>query len=186
MCGISGLLKLNDGTGRGIDRDLLSRMTGALEHRGPDGEGLWVSADGRAGLGHRRLTIIDLSETANQPMANATGSTFVVFNGEIYNHVALRSELIAAGYRFHTDHSDTEVLVHGYDAWGIYGLLPRLQGMFAFAIWDESKKRLTLARDRVGVKPVYFTRHDGVFRFASEIKGLLADTRVPQIGRAHV
>ncbi len=182
MCGIAGILRFGPvaGASGGIDRDLLARMTGALAHRGPDGQGIWVAPDGRAGLGHRRLTIIDLSDNANQPMPNGDSSKWIVFNGEIWNHVALRTELVAAGYKFRTDHSDTEVLIHGFDAWGIAGLLPRLQGMFAFAIWDDTKKRLTLARDRVGVKPVYFTRHDGEFHFASEIKGLLADGRVPR------
>lgn len=178
MCGIAGILSY--GAAGAADRGLLTRMTGALAHRGPDGEGIWMSPDGSAGLGHRRLTIIDLSEVANQPMPNQDGSMFIVFNGEIYNHVALRAELVAAGYWFRTDHSDTEVLIHGYEEWGIDGLVHRLQGMFAFAIWDDRKRRLTLARDRVGIKPVYFTRHDGEFHFASEIKGLLADTRLPR------
>ncbi len=178
MCGIAGILSYR--AAGAADRGLLTRMTGALAHRGPDGEGVWMSPDGSAGLGHRRLTIIDLSEIANQPMPNQDGSMFIVFNGEIYNHVALRAELVAAGYKFRTDHSDTEVLIHGYEHWGIDGLLPRLQGMFAFAIWDHRKRRLTLARDRVGIKPIYFTRHDGEFHFASEIKGLLADTRLPR------
>ena len=178
MCGISGILKY--GASGAVDRPLLGRMTGAMAHRGPDGEGLWISPDGRAGLGHRRLTIIDLSDIANQPMPNGDGTKQIVFNGEIYNHVALRAELVALGQTFRTDHSDTEVLIQGYEAWGIDGLLPRLEGMFAFAIWDDAKKRLTLARDRIGVKPIYFTRHDGEFHFASEIKGLLADTRAPR------
>ena len=170
MCGIAGILT----TGAGVERASLVRMTAALAHRGPDGDGLWISPDGRMGLAHRRLTIIDLSEIANQPMANEDGTVQIVFNGEIYNHLRLRAALVQAGHTFRTDHSDTEVLIHGYEEWGIEGLLGRLEGMFAFALWDEARKTLTLARDRVGIKPIYFAKHEGAFRFASEIKGLLA------------
>jgi len=151
-----------------------------MAHRGPDGEGVWVSDDGRVGLAHRRLTIIDLTDRASQPMANEDGAVRVTYNGEIYNHKILRQELIAAGHTFRSDHSDTEVIVHGYEEWGLDGLVRRLEGMFAFAIWDEGQKRLSLARDRVGVKPVYFTRHGGGFAFGSEIKAILAVSGIPR------
>jgi asparagine synthase (glutamine-hydrolysing) len=120
------------------------------------------------------LSIIDLAASAGQPMSNQDGSVQVSFNGEIYNHLALRRELKAAGYAFRTDHADTEVLVNGYAAWGIDGLLQRLDGMFAFALWDRNGQTLTLVRDRVGVKPLYFSSQEGRLIFASEIKALLA------------
>ncbi len=178
MCGIAGILRTAGE--QPVDRSVLVAMNQSMAHRGPDGDGIWVSPDQRVGIGHRRLSIIDLSDDAGQPMANQDGSVIVTFNGEIYNHVALRQELVAAGYQFATDHSDTEVLVHGFQEWGIAGLLPRLEGMFAFAIWEEKSKKLTIARDRVGIKPVYFTKRDGWFLFASEIKGLLCHPAVPR------
>ena len=153
-------------------------MRDAMIHRGPDGEGVWISENGRVGLGHRRLSIIDLDPRAAQPMCNEDGSVWITFNGEIYNHLGLRKELEQFGHHFKTDHSDTEVLVHGYEEWGIDGLLRRLEGMFGIGIWDERRQILTLVRDRVGVKPVYFSMQDGALRFASEIKGILADPKV--------
>ncbi|RAU21946.1 asparagine synthase (glutamine-hydrolyzing) [Paramagnetospirillum kuznetsovii] len=160
--------------GPGVNGVLLTAMREAMAHRGPDGAGLWLSADGRVGLAHRRLSILDLADNAGQPMANEDGSVVVAFNGEIYNHLVLRRELTEAGHVFATDHSDTEVLVHGYEQWGLDGLLARLSGMFAFALWDAAAAKLLLVRDRVGVKPLYFSRIDGTLAFASEIKGLLA------------
>lgn len=158
----------------------LSAMADAMRHRGPDGDGVWLSPDTRVGLAHRRLAIIDLSPKAAQPMASAGERIWVTFNGEIYNHMKLRRELESAGHEFRTDHSDTEVLIHGYSAWGIDGLAKRLEGMFALAVWDMDKETLTLLRDRVGVKPIYFSQARGVFRFASEIKSLFADPNVPR------
>jgi asparagine synthase (glutamine-hydrolysing) len=172
MCGICGIAFL--GIEGGVDAGHLTAMRDTLVHRGPDGAGLWISADGRVGLGHRRLAIIDLSPASAQPMANEDGMVQVVFNGEIYNHAELRSELLAAGHRFATDHSDTEVLVHGYEEWGMHQLLQRLKGMFAIALWDANKGQLYLVRDRLGIKPLYWTHSRGVLLFASEIKGLLA------------
>ncbi len=182
MCGIAGVVHFKDTPGPDPDRVAagLAAMRDSMAHRGPDGEGLWVSDDGRAGLAHRRLAIVDLSDSALQPMSNADGTVQVTYNGEIYNHIALRRFLEQAGHAFLTDHSDTEVLVHGYTEWGIEGLLERLDGMFAFAVWDVKKRLLTLARDRIGIKPVYFTEHQGVFRFASEIKAILTDPAVPR------
>ncbi|MEK9724914.1 MAG: asparagine synthetase B, partial [Rhodospirillaceae bacterium] len=160
MCGIAGIFHPRDLAAPTAD-DLARRLTAmsdAMAHRGPDGDGVWTAPDGRIGFGHRRLAIIDLSPDAAQPMTNADGSVHITYNGEIYNHAALRAELERLGHRFRTDHSDTEVLVHGYSQWGLDGLVERLEGMFAFAIWDAPNRRLSLARDRVGIKPIYFTR----------------------------
>ena len=177
MCGIAGVLNYEAGAGTdpAALHDRLVRMRDTMTHRGPDGEGTWVADDGAVGLAHRRLAIVDLSDAALQPMCNGDGTIRVTFNGEIYNHLALRDELQRRGHRFKTDHSDTEVLVHGYAAWGAQGLVERLDGMFAFALWDANARTLTLVRDRVGIKPLYFTRARGAFRFASEIKALLVD-----------
>ena len=178
MCGINGTLALTDDYR--VDRELLDRMRDTLEHRGPDGAASWVADDGRIGLAFRRLAIIDLSETAMQPMPNEDGSVRVVFNGEIYNHLDLRRELQELGHAFRTDHSDTEVIVHGFEQWGI-DVLHRLRGMFAIAVWDERARTLWLARDRIGIKPLYWSLHHGRLSFASEIKALLQD---PQQDRA--
>jgi len=159
-----------------------------MVHRGPDGAGIWRAPDGRCGLGHRRLSIIDLSAAAAQPMANANGSVVLVFNGEIYNHANLRRELEALGkYRWVTDHSDTEVLLHAYEEWGI-GCVNRLVGMFAFAIYDARNATaplLHVVRDRVGKKPLYFSRTSkGEWLFASEIRALFAHPDVsPEMDR---
>ena len=144
-----------------------------MQHRGPDDAGLYVSPQQEIGLGHRRLSIIDLSSVAVQPMSNEEESVWIVFNGEIYNHAEIRLELEKLGRKFKTSHSDTEVILKGYEQWG-EGVLSRLRGMFAFAIWDRKKGKLWLARDRMGVKPLYYTFHNGMFLFASEIKALLA------------
>ena len=183
MCGLAGFLVTDP---REIPSHesasrRLSAMASAIAHRGPDRTGLWIGPDRRVGLAHRRLTILDLSPKADQPMTDVDETLVVSFNGEIYNHLALRRQLQDAGRRFRTDHSDTEVLIHGYAAWGVDGLLRRLDGMFAFALWDGRDRRLILARDRVGIKPLYL--HVGSHRttFASEIKALFAD---PEIARA--
>lgn len=178
MCGIAGILDI--GGTRPVDGTVLKAMGDSMAHRGPDGEGQWIAPDRRIGLAHRRLAIVDLSDEAAQPMCDAAETVWVTFNGEIYNHMALRALLEKAGHRFRTDHSDTEVLVHGYKEWGIGGLVDRLDGMFAFGLWDDGEKRLFLVRDRIGIKPVYFTRTAGTFRFASEIKAILADPSVPR------
>jgi asparagine synthase (glutamine-hydrolysing) len=178
MCGINGTLAVDDEYR--IDPALLARMRDTLAHRGPDGAESWVSDDGRVGLAFRRLAIIDLSETAMQPMPNEDGTIRVVFNGEIYNHLEIRKELEELGHEFRTDHSDTEVIVHGFEEWGI-DVLQRLRGMFAIGVWDERERALWLARDRIGLKPLYWTLHHGHLNFASEIKALLQD---PQQERA--
>jgi asparagine synthase (glutamine-hydrolysing) len=173
MCGITGWLATRDT--ENVSGAIVEAMRDALAHRGPDGVGLWVSPDRRIGLGFRRLAIVDLSQTANQPMVNGAedGAIRVVFNGEIYNHRALRRELEAAGHVFTTDHSDTETVLHGYELWG-EDVVSHLHGMFGLAIWDGRRRRLFLARDRVGIKPLYFAWVPGGFVFGSEIKALLA------------
>jgi asparagine synthase (glutamine-hydrolysing) len=167
MCGICGLYDL---AGHPVARPVLARMTQMLAHRGPDGVGYYV--EGPIGLGHRRLAIIDLSPAASQPMANEAGDVILTFNGEIYNYLSLRLELEALGYRFRSQ-SDTEVLLHAYEAWGEQ-CLERFNGMFAFAVWDARRRELFLARDRYGIKPLYYCQQGHLFLFASEIKALLA------------
>lgn len=176
MCGIAAILETT--RSRSVDCALLERMRDAMVHRGPDGDGIWTDSDGRVGLAHRRLAIVDLSDKAAQPMSDGDEKIWITYNGEIYNHVSLRKQLEQSGRQFKTDHSDTEVLIHGYLQWGIDGLLQRLEGMYAFAIWDHENKKLTLARDRIGIKPLYFTKSDGRFLFASEIKAILTDTTI--------
>lgn len=164
MCGIAGYF-----SDRSFAPSVLEAMTGALRHRGPDAEGFHRA--GPIHLGHRRLSIIDVAGSA-QPLFNEDGSIAIVFNGEIYNYLELRQQLVEAGHRFQTQ-GDTEVLVHGYEQWGTE-LLGRLHGMFAFAIWDAPRKRLFLARDQVGVKPLYYAWDGSVFAFGSELKAILA------------
>ena len=173
MCGITGILALDPATG--IDRGLVESMTRTLAHRGPDGEGVRIGSG--YGLGHRRLAIVDLA-MGDQPMSDHTGTLWVTYNGEIYNHDVLRRELSGLGHEFRT-RCDTEVLLYGYKEWGVD--LPRhLVGMFAFAIVDEVDHSLFAARDRMGQKPFYYTMRDGRFSFASELKGLLADEQIPR------
>lgn len=176
MCGIAGWASAE----KPIDAETLVAMRDAMVHRGPDGAGIWLSEDRRIGLAHRRLSIIDLSDTANQPMFDQQSRAVIIFNGEIYNHRALRSELVAEGAHFTTDHSDTECLLHGYLHWGIEKLLERLVGMFAFAIYDTRQRQLHLVRDRIGIKPLYFAQLGGDLVFASEIKSLVQHPRVPR------
>lgn len=170
MCGITGVYLHGEGR---IDDPDLTAMRDVMVHRGPDGGGNWISPDGKIGLAHRRLSIIDLSAAASQPMTNEDRTVWITFNGEIYNHAQLRPELVRNGHIFRTDHSDTEVLVHGYEEWGLDGMLDRIAGDFAFAIWDTKDRILSLARDRIGVKPLYFSpQKNGVF-FGSEIKAIV-------------
>jgi asparagine synthase (glutamine-hydrolysing) len=168
MCGIAGLLEL---TGKVADLEKVRAMASVLAYRGPDGHGAWCS--GPIALGHRRLSIIDLSNRAVQPMANYDGTVHLVFNGEIYNFKELRGFLEKAGHVFRSQ-SDTEVLVYGYEEWGIEGLLERLIGIFAFALWDERERLLFLVRDHLGVKPLYYTEFKGTLLFASEVKSFYA------------
>ena len=166
MCGICGIY--NGQSGEPVSGQLLERMTGSISHRGPDDSGAYL--DGPLGLGFARLSIIDLSG-GHQPMTNETGDIWLVFNGEIWNYKELRKELIEKGHQFRTN-SDTETIVHAYEEYGV-DCVARLHGMFGFAIWDASRRRLLLARDRAGKKPLYYTRVNGSFIFGSEIKALL-------------
>ena len=161
MCGIGGF--------SWRDADKIRAIMSLMQHRGPDGEGYFV--DGRVSLGHKRLSIIDLSDSGAQPMYNEDKSVVIVYNGETYNYIELREALSALGHKF-SSKSDTEVIIHAYEEWG-NGCLSKLNGMFAFCIYDLRKKRLFLARDRFGVKPLYYFYQKGVFIFASEIKPIL-------------
>jgi len=173
MCGIAGIFHLK--SNRAVTVDALRPMADAIAHRGPDAEGFWTGPG--VGLAHRRLSIIDLADGA-QPMANEDHTVQVVFNGEIYNFRSLREQLVARGHQFRT-HSDTEVLVHLYEDHGEQ-LVDQLRGMFAFALWDDRHRKLLLARDRIGLKPLYYCLHDGRLLFGSEIKALLAAGNVPR------
>jgi asparagine synthase (glutamine-hydrolysing) len=165
MCGIVGAIYLN---GQLVQADVIERMASALRHRGPDDAGVFV--DGAAGLGHRRLKIIDLSPAGHQPMSNEDGTIWLTYNGEIYNFPQLREELIHRGHTF-SSQSDTEVIVHAYEEWG-ERCVERFNGMFAFGIWDKREKKLVLMRDRLGVKPLFYYLDEEKLLFASEIKAI--------------
>ncbi len=167
MCGIIGERNFR----RPVDVDAFAARRDAMSHRGPDGAGLHLSPDGATALGHRRLSIIDLSDAGRQPMCNEDGTLWLTYNGEIYNYRSLRAALEGLGHRFRSA-TDSEVLLHGYEEWG-RSLLPRLEGMFAFAIWDETRASFFLARDRFGIKPLYYSLDTARFVFASELKGLV-------------
>src|SRR5467141_319098 len=173
MCGIFGLFDADARTP--VDRRVLQRMGDVLAHRGPDGGGVYT--DHGFGMGMRRLSIIDLA-TGDQPLANEDGTIWVVFNGEIYNFADIRTDLERQGHVFRT-HTDTEVIVHAYEEWGDRAV-DRFRGMFAFGLWDERKRRLLLVRDRVGVKPLYYSVTAAGVTFGSEIKSLLEDPDVPR------
>lgn len=174
MCGICGILCL-DGR-KSIDEGLLREMTAAQRHRGPDDDG-YFSADG-VGLGFCRLAILDLTPAGHQPMTNEDGTIWLIFNGEIYNFQELLPLLEQAGHRFRS-RSDSEVIIHAYEEWGVE-CITRFNGMFAFALWDNRNRRILLARDRLGVKPLYYWSDGSYFAFASELKALLAYARVPR------
>jgi asparagine synthase (glutamine-hydrolysing) len=199
MCGIAGILKINGAT-TPEDNAVVQRMIDAQAHRGPDAEGIMAlgvrgeglgtmdnlaslltphSSRSSITLGHRRLSIIDLSEAGSQPMSDAEGSIWISYNGEIYNFRDLRDALMKSGHRFRSQ-SDTEVLIYGYKEWGKEGLLRRLRGMFAFAIWDQREQTLFAARDRFGIKPFYYSVDPDRIAFASELKGLLRSGIIPQ------
>ncbi len=165
MCGIAGIVRADGG----IEEEEIVAMRDTLTHRGPDDAGCHLTADRRVALGHRRLSIIDLSSHGHQPMSNETGTIWIVYNGEVYNFPALRAEL-SAKHRFRS-RTDTEVLLHAYEEWGI-DFLERLRGMFAFALWDGRQRRLLLARDRLGIKPLYYGQIGASFLFASELKAI--------------
>lgn len=169
MCGIAGIFHYR--RDEQVDEQELLRIRDAMVARGPDGAGLWLSADRHIGLAHRRLAIIDLSEAGAQPMASADGRFVVTFNGEIYNYRELRRALEAKGYRFRST-SDTEVLLYLFTEHG-QDMVHRLRGMYAFAIWDEQNRRLLLARDPFGIRPLYYADDGNTLRFASQVKALL-------------
>jgi asparagine synthase (glutamine-hydrolysing) len=171
MCGIAGFVSVPPLTGAA---GVLSRMMQTIAHRGPDGHGSYH--DEHAYLGHQRLAIVDVA-TGAQPMFNEDGSRLIIYNGELFNHALFRPELERAGHTFKTDHSDTEVILHGYEEWGPASIL-RYRGMFAFAIWDRESKRLFCVRDRLGIKPFYYYWDGKLFAFASEIKALLEHPRI--------
>ena len=168
MCGISGILNFEQS--QPVDQAVIRRMTKVMTHRGPDDDGYHF--DGPLGFGFRRLSIVDLPG-GHQPMSNETGDVWIVFNGEIYNYQQLIPELQALGHVFHTK-SDTEVIVHAWESWGA-DCVKRFRGMFAFALWDRNQQTFFMARDRLGVKPMYYALLDeGILLFGSELKSILA------------
>ena len=175
MCGIIGIASHRPIT----DRGWIKAGGDAMRHRGPDGAGEWWTPDWRVGVGHQRLAIIDLSPAGHQPMLDTSGELCIVFNGEIYNFDELRSELAAKGFAFRS-HSDTEVILAAYREWGA-ACLSRLNGMFAFALYDGRQRQMFLARDRAGEKPLFYSLEERTIRFASELKGLMADASLPRV-----
>lgn len=175
MCGIAGALVLKENKFK-ISDSWLSAIRDTMVHRGPDGGHNWISNECNIGLAHRRLSIIDLSTNADQPMSNKDETIWVVFNGEIYNHAEIREELNSLSeFEWKTDHSDTEVIIHAYEQWG-FECVHKFRGMFAIALWDVKRQKLWLVRDRLGVKPLYYSIHAQRLVFASEIKAILEDS----------
>ncbi|MBM2814893.1 MAG: asparagine synthase (glutamine-hydrolyzing) [Ignavibacteria bacterium] len=170
MCGIAGIVEHSSAESK-ISEQILKSMSDVMIHRGPDAEGSFISNSRMCGLSFRRLSIIDLSTAGNQPMTTPDGRYSIVFNGEIYNHAVLRRDLIEKGYKYHSG-TDTETILNGFAEYG-KDILSKIEGMWAFAIWDEEKKELFCSRDRIGKKPFYFTNQNGRFIFASEIKSIL-------------
>jgi len=173
MCGICGIINFD---GKPVDKELIEVMCSTMVHRGPDDAGAYV--DGYVSLGHKRLSVIDLSKAGHQPMSNEDRTVWITYNGELYNFQTLRSLLIAHGHKFKSK-TDTEVIIHAYEEWGI-DCLDKFNGMFAFAIWDDRNKLFLLARDHFGVKPLYYIYEGKFFAFASEIKALLLLPAVPR------
>lgn len=179
MCGIIGEFSIKSK----IDYHLFESMRDTLFHRGPDGSGAAYFLDDRVALGHRRLSIVDLSENGSQPMSNEDKTVWITFNGEIYNYQSLRKILEQNGHLFKST-SDTEVIIHGYEEWGIK-ILQKLEGMFAFCIWDDSNRSFFLARDRFGIKPLYYYKDEERFIFSSELKGILRNPKVEKRLNVH-
>jgi len=173
MCGIAGFVDSKGRTDRHGLESIAARMAGALAHRGPDDHGVWTDSEAGVALGHRRLSILDLSPAGHQPMLSPAGRFVISYNGEIYNCEEIRQELLRAnpslGFR---GHSDTEVMLAAFEQWGIEASLERMNGMFAFALWDREERTLLLMRDRLGEKPLYYGTAGTVFLFASELKAL--------------
>src|SRR5437899_2985604 len=168
MCGILGIVGR-----RSLAQEIAIQMRDSLQHRGPDDEGVWQSEDRTVSLGHRRLAIIDLSSRGHQPMSDSSGKLWITFNGEIYNYRELRRELEARGHQFRTA-TDTEVILEAYSAWG-RDCLTRLNGMFAFGLYDSTKRVVLMARDRAGEKPLFYCHKAGRLALVSELKALMAD-----------
>ncbi|MEQ9424517.1 MAG: asparagine synthase (glutamine-hydrolyzing) [Cyclobacteriaceae bacterium] len=175
MCGINGVLSLKP-----IDLNSFNVSRDTLSHRGPDGFGTELLNKGKVALGHRRLSIIDLSHKGHQPMTNEESTIWLTYNGEVYNYLTLRRELLEAGHLFKSE-TDSEVIIHGYEEWGIERLLNRLNGMYAFALWDNNKKCLIVARDRLGIKPLCYKQDADSFVFGSEIKSIISYTGKPNL-----
>ena len=167
MCGIAGIYNLK---AKPVSKVIIKKMTDAIAHRGPDGEGCWI--ENNIGLGHRRLAIIDLSSQGHQPMVSINGRYVLSYNGEIYNYRELRTELEILGYTFRSQ-SDSEVVLNAIGQWGVDALI-KFNGMFALALWDRKERKLLLARDRYGIKPLYIAQQNGVVSFGSEQKAILA------------
>src|ERR1019366_4071005 len=169
MCGVAGYLDFNNSRSAPEMHSLVGAMADALAHRGPDDRGTWADTDAGIALGHRRLSIIDLSSAGHQPMSSGSGRFVIVFNGEVYNYLDILEELkqVAGGDIRLRGHSDTEVVLTAFDRWGVEGTLPRMQGMFAMAIWDRDQRTLWLVRDRFGKKPVYYGRFGNTILFGS-------------------
>jgi asparagine synthase (glutamine-hydrolysing) len=176
MCGIAAIFNYRNG--QPVDRGEMGRVLAHMQRRGPDGSGEWYGLRGAVALGHRRLSIIDLSEAGAQPMASAEGKFLITFNGEIYNYRQLRAELEAKGRLFRSQ-SDTEVLLHLYELEG-QAMLSKLRGMYAFAIWDEPRRGLFLAADPFGIKPLYYSDDGQTIRVASQVKALLPGAGGPR------
>ena len=170
MCGIAGVVKYSQ-TENKINNDVLKRMSDVIVHRGPDDEGQWMNDERTCGFSFRRLSIIDLSQAGHQPMHSSNGRYTIIFNGEIYNHSGIREQLIKKGYDYKSK-TDTETILNGYAEWN-EEVLEKMLGMWAIAIWDNEKKELFAVRDRLGIKPFYYTIQNGYFIFGSEIKSIL-------------
>ncbi|PLX07007.1 MAG: asparagine synthase (glutamine-hydrolyzing) [Marinilabiliales bacterium] len=174
MCGITGWWNSKSK----IDHDLFYRMRDTLTHRGPDGFGSYFSADDKLALGHRRLSFLDLSDTGTQPLSNEDQTIWITINGEIYNYKELREDLVKQGHKFKSN-TDSEVVIHAFEEWGMK-MLDKLEGMFAFALWDEKNQKLFLARDRFGIKPLYYYFDNEQIIFASEIKAIIENKNIPR------
>ena len=173
MCGITGFVDATSQQPAPLLKAQVTAMADRLRRRGPDDAGAWVDEDAGAAFGFRRLSIIDLSAAGHQPMISANGRLVIVYNGEIYNYRELRRELETQGAAFR-GHSDTEVMLEAFASWGVQRTLARLIGMFAIALWDRSRRRLTLVRDRLGIKPLYWGQFGSLLLFGSELKALTA------------
>ena len=174
MCGITGIINFNNAP---ISENVLIGMRNSLSHRGPDDTGVYINKIKTVGLAHKRLSIIDPSSAGHQPMCNEDGTLWITYNGEIYNYSELRNRLKNSGHIFKSN-SDTETIVHAYEEWGIEALLRKLRGMFTFAIYDTKSQRLIIARDRLGIKPIYYSHNNDTVIFASEIKAILKSNSV--------